>query len=373
MDVDIVVVGSVNLDQVIEVASLPVPGETVRGGPIIRLGGGKGANQAVAAARLGRSVALVGAVGTDADSAELRRELAAEGVDVSRLAAFEGPPGQAVVLVDRRAENCVVVSPGANAELGAAAVQEARDLLAAAAVVVAQLEIPLPAVLAAARAARGRFVLNPAPAPAPAPAPEPVVGAGAGTAAGAGAGTAAGAGEGRGGSGLPDELWPLVDVLVPNRTELARLCGVPDSAVRDAADVARLAAGLPCARVVVTLGAEGALVRDGEVSELVAAPVVRAVDTTGAGDTFCGALAVALAEGRSLIEAARFAVRAAALSVERTGARTAMPTRERMRAALPPRDGRPLRDGTPPALPSPALPSPELPSPELPSPERGGR
>ncbi|MEY9947121.1 ribokinase [Kitasatospora sp. GAS1066B] len=294
---DIVVVGSVNLDRVIEVAALPAPGETVQGGPIIRLGGGKGANQAVAAARLGRSVAFVGAVGTDADSAGLSRELAAEGIDVSRLAAVDGPPGHAVVLVDRQAENCVVVSPGANAGLDAEAVHAAGALLESAAVVLAQLEIPMAPVLAAARLARGVFVLNPAPVPVP---------------------------------GLPAELWPLVDVLVPNRTELARLCGVPDSAVRDAAEVARLAAGLPCARVVVTLGADGALVREGERCELVAAPTVRAVDTTGAGDTFCGALAVGLAEGLPLVAAARFAVRAAALSVERTGARTAMPTRARL-------------------------------------------
>lgn len=297
MAVDVVVVGSVNLDQVIEVESLPVPGETVQGGPIIRLGGGKGANQAVAAARLGCSVAFVGAVGTDTDSAQLRAELLAEGVDLTRLAAVDGPPGHAVVLVDRQAENVVVVSPGANARLDAAAVEDAGELLDGASVVVAQLEIPLPAVLAAARLAGGAtFVLNPAPAPA----------------------------------GLPDELWPLIDVLVPNRTELARLCGVPDSALRAPGEVARLAAGLPCERVVVTLGAAGALVRDGARTELIAAPTVRAVDTTGAGDTFCGALAVALAEGRGLADAARFAVRAAALSVERTGARTAMPTRARL-------------------------------------------
>ncbi|WP_232247302.1 ribokinase [Kitasatospora azatica] len=296
--VDIVVVGSVNLDQLIEVVALPRPGETVQGGPVARLGGGKGANQAVAAARLGRSVALVGAVGTDQDSAGLRQELAAEGIDITRLAAVPGPPGQAVVLVDQQAENCIVVSPGANAAVGPPTVEAAARELAAAAVVVAQLEIPLPAVLAAARLARGTFVLNPAPAVA-----------------------------------LPPELWPLVDVLVPNRTELARLAGVPE--VLDVAHAARLAAALPCPRVVVTLGAAGALVCEGAAYELIAAPPARAVDTTGAGDTFCGALAVALAEGRPLGAAARFAVRAAALSVERTGARTAMPSR----AALERRTG----------------------------------
>ncbi|WP_344441289.1 ribokinase [Kitasatospora nipponensis] len=298
--VDVVVVGSVNRDLVIEVDALPAPGETVRGGPAVRLGGGKGANQAVAVARLGRSVALVGAVGTDGDSEALRAELAAEAGDVGRLAAVDGPPGHAVVLVDRRAENCIVVSPGANARVGVAAVEAAGALRTAAAVVVAQLEIPAAAVVAAARLARGTFVLNPAPAPSSA-------------------------------AELPQELWSLVDVLVPNRGELARLCGVAEASLAGA-ELARSAAGLPCERVVVTLGAEGALVRDGEQVELIPAPAVRAADTTGAGDTFCGALAVGLAEGRTLTEAARFAVRAAAVSVTRTGARTAMPTRAQLAA-----------------------------------------
>jgi ribokinase len=350
VDHAVVVVGSVNLDQVIEVEALPLPGETVRGGQVLRLGGGKGANQAVAAVRLGASVALVGAVGSDADSAWLRAELAAEGVAVDRLAAVPGPPGQAVVLVDAAAENCIVVSPGANAAVGPAEVAAARGSLARAAVVLAQLEIGLPAVLTAARLTQGTFILNPAPAP--------------------------------GGDGLPAELWELVDVLVPNRTELARLsslsepvdstaapmssvtepmslvtestgsptepsgatAGSPSSLTEPVltesvltepvlADLVRQASALPCERVVVTLGAAGALVREGAAVELIPAPPADAVDTTGAGDTFCGALAVALAEGRALAAAARFAVRAAALSVTRTGARTAMPTRAALDAA----------------------------------------
>ncbi|TQF07291.1 ribokinase [Kitasatospora acidiphila] len=335
MDHAVVVVGSVNLDQVIEVGALPRPGETVRGGPVLRLGGGKGANQAVAVARLGASVALVGAVGSDADSARLREELAAEGVAVDRLASVPGPPGQAIVLVDAAAENCIVVSPGANAAVGPAEVTVAREPLARAAVVLAQLEIGLPAVLTAARLTRGTFILNPAPAP-----------------------TA---------DGLPEELWGLIGVLVPNRTELASLSSMsaPTSSVTEPmssaaeptdsvteptgsvteppapmtepafAELVRQASALPCERVVVTLGADGALVREGSAIELIPAPTTHAVDTTGAGDTFCGALAVALAEGRPLAAAAGFAVRAAALSVTRTGARTAMPTR----AALDTADG----------------------------------
>ncbi|GAA1988240.1 ribokinase [Kitasatospora viridis] len=320
--VRVVVVGSVNLDQVIEVAALPRPGETVTGGPVLRLGGGKGANQAVAAARLGGAVALIGAVGSDADSAALRAELAGEGVDVGRLAEVPGPPGHAVVLVDAGAENCIVVSPGANAAVGEAEVAAAREVLGAAAVVLAQLEVPMAAVLAAARSAGGTFVLNPAPVPVSVPG---------------------------GAGGLPGELWGLVDVLVPNRTELEGLSpldgsvgsvdepvgpvnGLPTPELRR---VAWQALALPCPRVVVTLGAEGVLVRDGSFVELVPAPKVAAVDTTGAGDTFCGALAVALAEGEPLAGAARFAVRAAALSVTRTGARTAMPTRAALGSAAP--------------------------------------
>lgn len=292
---DAVVVGSVNADQRIEVGTLPLPGETVLGGPVASLPGGKGANQAVALARLGRRVAMVGAVGSDTVGARLLGDLEAEGVDVTHLRSVEGPSGQAVVLVDPHGENCIVVSPGANDQMDADGVRAARDVLAPAAVVLAQLEIPVDAVREAARLTTGTFILNPAPA-----------------------------------GPVPEDLWTDVDVVVPNRGELARLCGavLPHSAE----DIVRLARALPCDRVVVTLGSRGAVVVDGPDVTVVPAPAVAAVDTTGAGDCFCGALADGLAGGLGLAGAAAFAVRAAALSVLQAGARTSMPTRERVDA-----------------------------------------
>jgi ribokinase len=290
----IAVVGSVNLDIVVAVERHPVPGETVLGGDRVDLPGGKGANQAVAAARLGREVAFVGRVGDDAAGRRLRAGLEREGVDVTHLATDPAAPsGVALIAVAPGGENTIIVSPGANARVDPGDVDAAGALLAEAAVTLLQLEIPQEAVAAAVDAAGGTVVLNPAPAPARA---------------------------------LDAELLARVDVLVPNRGELELLGGRGEPSA-----VARSLGG-PRA-VVVTLGAEGALVVEGERVERVPAPAVRAVDTTGAGDAFCGALADALARGAELVEAARWAVTAAALSVERTGAQSGMPTAEAVVAA----------------------------------------
>jgi ribokinase len=285
----IAVVGSVNLDVVVAVARLPGPGETVVGGDRRELPGGKGANQAVAAARLGSAVGFVGRVGADAAGRRLRADLAAEGVDVAALREDDGAPsGMALIGVDEAGENAIIVSPGANGRVGPADVEAAHGLIAGAGVVLLQHEIPADAVVAASAVAGGRVVLNPAPA---------------------------------------RELAGRVDVLVPNRGELERLAGPgpPSEAA------ARLA--LPA--VVVTLGAEGALVVQGSRAEEVAAPEVRAVDTTGAGDAFCGALADALDRGGELVEAARWAAVAAALSVTGEGARGGLPSRAEVERALP--------------------------------------
>jgi ribokinase len=289
----ICVVGSVNLDIVVAVERHPAPGETVLGGDRTELPGGKGANQAVAAARLGREVALVGRVGEDAAGTRLRAGLRDEGVDVTFLAADrDAPSGVALIAVAADGENTIIVSPGANAHVGEHDVAAARDVLAGAAVTLLQLEIPGAAVDAAVRGAGGTVVLNPAPARA-----------------------------------LEPQLLARVDVLVPNRGELALLggSGAPEA-------VARSLPG-PGA-VVVTLGADGALVVEGARVERVPAPRVEAVDTTGAGDTFCGALADALARGAELVEAARWAVAAAALSVGRAGAQGGMPAAQAVRARL---------------------------------------
>jgi ribokinase len=278
----IAVVGSINLDIVVEVERHPAPGETVLGGDRRELPGGKGANQAVAAARLGAEVGLVGRVGGDDAGRRLRDGLADDGVDVAHVVVDPAAPtGMALIAVDRTGENMIVVSPGANARVSAADVEAAAELLGGAGVVVAQHEVPEEAVAAAVAGARGIVVLNPAPA-------RPVVAA--------------------------------VDVLVPNLGELEALAG-------RRGDPVELARGLDVARaVVVTLGSEGAVVVEGDRVTRIAAPTVEAVDTTGAGDAFCGALAHALDAGADLVEAARFAARAAAVSVTKPGAQGGLPS-----------------------------------------------
>jgi ribokinase len=279
MTAEIVVVGSVNRDLVLAVPHLPAPGETVLGADVVAQPGGKGANQAVAAARLGRRVALVARVGADDAGTWLRDGLAAESIDVAYVAVDDAAPsGTALIAVDERGENTIIVSPGANARVGSGDVERAAAALREARVVLLGHEVPEDAVTAAAAAAGGTVVLNPAPARAVAP-----------------------------------EVLARVDVLVPNRGELAALAG------RDG-DPAALATGVHPA-VVVTLGAEGALVVAGGRAERIPAPEVDAVDTTGAGDAFCGALAAALAGGAELVDAARRAVETAAANVTRAGAR----------------------------------------------------
>jgi ribokinase len=286
----VVVVGSLNLDLVVRVARLPGAGETVSGGDVFRNPGGKGANQAVAAARLGRGVAMVGCVGDDQAGRDLLGSLEADGVGTSQVRVVDGvPSGAAFITVSEDGENQIVVSPGANARLTPDDVAAAGAALRAAAVTLVQLEVPLAAVAAAVRAAGGMVVLNPAPVRA-----------------------------------LPAGLLGEVDVLVPNRVELAQLAAAPPPATVE--EAAGLAGRLPARAVVVTLGADGALVvEQGHVSHVPAVPV-RPVDTTAAGDAFCGGLADALAGGAALPDAARWAVRVAAAACTRQGAQVSLPT-----------------------------------------------
>ncbi len=320
----VVVVGSVNVDLVVATARLPGPGETVTGGDVARHHGGKGGNQAVAAARLGASVAFVGAVGEDDFGLAATSALAAEGIDVTHLATASRPTGVALIVVDARAENLIAVAPGANASPTAASVAAALDALAVGPgdVVLASCEIPPAAVrsaLATAQAAGAVAVLNPAPA-----------------------------------DGLDAATIALADILTPNEAELAllaraattRAAGGAEAAVTDArarlgaADVEatarRLLADGPARRaVVVTRGAAGALAVPAR-GPAISVPAVRVapLDTTGAGDTFSGALAVGLAAGLPLVEAVRRAVAAAGLSTTRAGARGGMPTAAELAAFL---------------------------------------
>ncbi|MFG2644227.1 ribokinase [Streptomyces sp. NPDC048370] len=285
----IVVLGSTNMDLVAFVPRAPARGETVTGREFRTIPGGKGANQAVAAARAGADVSMIGAVGTDEFGARLRAALDSSGVDTDLLRAAEGPSGTAHIVVDDEGGNAIVVVPGAN---GTVTTLDHGDeaLIATADALLLQLELPLSAVTEGAVTARRlgvRTVLTPAPA-----------------------------------QQLPPELLAATDLLVPNEHEAAALTGIADPHAAATA----LLAHVP--EVVVTLGASGSLyAARGREPFTVAAPRVRAVDTTAAGDTFVGALAVALGEGRPVREAMAWASTAAALSVQRAGASSSMPYR----------------------------------------------
>ena len=299
----VIVVGSVNIDLVATVERMPAPGETVTGGRFAQHHGGKGGNQAVAAARLGLPTTFVGAVGSDSFGSEARAALAADGVEVSELRTMpDTATGVALILVDAQGENSIAVAGGANAALEPSHVREAFDRLMPGpgdAVLVGH-EIPTATAVEAlrlARAAGATTIFNPAPA-----------------------------------TGVTPEALTLTDVLTPNQGEATQLApGAAGDAERMAAD---LLAALAGGRVLLTLGARGARLigRDGSVS--IPATTVAAVDTVGAGDTLNGALAAGLASGLPLEDAARRAVTAAALAVTRAGAREGMPTRRELEAAL---------------------------------------
>jgi ribokinase len=306
----VLVVGSVNVDLVATVERLPAPGETVTDAAFARHPGGKGGNQATAAARLGAAVTFIGAVGDDPLADEASAALTREGVDLTELARLPGPTGVALILVDAGGENLIAVASGANGGLTPERVVAALSRLAPgpADVVVVGCEIPSAtarAALEGARARGARTVLNPAPA-----------------------------------GGVDAGMLAATDILVPNRIELADLSAgsvgadddVPGQArgLLDPADSAGVALA-----VVTTLGSAGATLirRDGSAVDL-PAPRVEPVDAVGAGDTFVGALAADLAAGRELVDAATRAVAAASLSTTRRGARGGMPSSDELEAFL---------------------------------------
>lgn len=286
---DIVVVGSINVDLAIAVPHAPRRGETLLGGAVRRSGGGKGANQAVGCARLERSVSMIGAVGADADGEYMLGLLADEGVDTSAVVTLDTATGQAVILVEPDGESTIVVAPGANSAFSVADLDAAAEIVASAGCVLAQQEIDASVVARASELVTGLFVLNPAPA-----------------------------------RPIDARVLARVDVLVPNRHELATLCGEATSDRIE--DVARMALGLRGpGSIVVTLGAEGALVVEHGGAHRVPAVAVTAVDATAAGDTFCAALADSLLRGYSTTAAASRACQAAAVTVQRRGAMESMP------------------------------------------------
>ncbi len=293
----IVVVGSSNTDLVVRAPALPGPGETVLGSAFLVAPGGKGANQAVAAARLGARVTLVARVGADEFGDRALAGLGREGIDTTFVARdAEAASGVALIVVSESGENAIAVAPGANMRLTAADVDRAAPAIREADMLLLQLETPLPTVRHAATLAMKAgvpVILNPAPA-----------------------------------ASLAGELLSRVSVLTPNELEAAALTGASSSGVDAARQAALRLHASGVANVVITLGREGALMEGEAGSGQVPGCAVTAVDTTAAGDAFNGALAVAMAEGASLGRAVRFANRAAALSTTEPGAQPSLPTRE---------------------------------------------
>ncbi|GAB3927459.1 ribokinase [Larkinella terrae] len=296
MNTAICVIGSSNTDMVVKTDRLPVPGETVIGGTFLMNPGGKGANQAVAAARLGASVVFVGKVGNDIFGQQALSQFQREGIDSSFVFTDpENPSGVALINVDAAGENCIAVAPGSNGNLTPDEVGQAVDALPDSSLVLIQLEIPLPTVERAIRQSykKGlRVILNPAPAQPLSPA-----------------------------------LFRYLYLITPNETEAELLTGIRVTDVATAEKAAQQfhEAGIP--NVVITLGSRGAYLHTNTVARLIPAPAVSAVDSTAAGDCFNGALAVALSENRPLDEAVAFACKAAAFSVTRMGAQASMPDR----------------------------------------------
>ena len=293
----IVVVGSANMDMVISASHFPHPGETLTGYGFMTNHGGKGANQAVAAARLGADVSFIGKVGNDSFGQSTIEMLRNEGIDVSGLTVAEdAPTGVAIITTVPSGENTIIIEPGANAKLTTEDITQAKDLFAQAAIVLMQLETPIPTLIKAAEMAKRQgayVVLNPAPA-----------------------------------TPLPAELLQNVDLLIPNETEAATISGIEVATDEDIPAAMERLQTLGVQDVIVTLGSKGACTTiDGKMTT-VPSRKVDAVDTTAAGDTFCGALCTALTQGKTLPEAMHYGCKAAAVSVTRRGAQMSMPYKE---------------------------------------------
>lgn len=299
----VVVIGSSNTDMVVKAARIPQPGETVLGGAFVMVPGGKGANQAVAAARLGAEVTLVARLGDDLFAEASLRSFREAGIRTEAVVRDpDAASGVALILVDEGGENAIAVAPGANARLTPADVDRAEAALRAADMVVLQLEVPMATVLHALRLAKrhGRqVILNPAPA-AP----------------------------------VPGEALALADFLTPNETEAEMLLGGGSAGLGGIAATAEALRAKGAGTVIVTLGREGAFVVAPSGSFHVPGRHVDAVDTTAAGDAFTGALACAIGEGQELAAALEFATAAAALSVTRIGAQSSLPNRAEVEAFL---------------------------------------
>lgn len=300
---NIVVIGSSNTDMVVKTSHLPAGGETVLGGDFFMNAGGKGANQAVAAARYGNRVVFVAKTGDDLFGRQVRKSMAKDGIVTDYVFVDkEHPSGVALITIDKYAENCIVVAGGANMYLSPADIDTAAEEILKADVVLMQLESPIKTVAYAARMAAKAgipVILNPAPAPAEA---------------------------------LSEALLKDLFLITPNRSEASRISGIEVMDMESAHRAAKAIHEMGPKNVIITLGSDGSLVYDGSMFMRVEALKVEAVDTTAAGDTYNGVLASVIAEGKSLIEAVREANIAGAISVTRMGAQPAAPTREEIAA-----------------------------------------
>jgi ribokinase len=302
MKAKIVVVGSSNTDMILKLDRIPKPGETILGGEFITAAGGKGANQATAAAKAGGAVTFIARVGQDMFGEQAIAGFVESGINVDHVQRDKSPSGVALIFVAKDGENSIGVGGGANGKLSAADVKKAKAVFATAHTVIMQLETPLETVQAAAELADAKgatVILNPAPA-----------------------------------QKLPDSLLKKISILTPNETEAELLTGIKitdDASCSKAAD-ALLRKGIKT--VIITLGSRGSYVATSKSKQLVPGFKVKPVDTTAAGDTFNGALAVALAEGKSMDEAVRFANAAGAISVTRMGAQPSAPTRAEIEKLL---------------------------------------
>lgn len=298
----VVVFGSINMDLVVRTPRLPTPGETLTGHTFFTAPGGKGANQAVACARLGVPTRMVGRVGDDLFGEQLRASLRSFGVQDDGVLTTPGPSGVALIAVDDTAENTIVIVPGANGAVSIADIPRLERALDGARALLLQLEVPIETVVAAARAAHTRgvtVILDPAPA-----------------------------------LPLPDELYALADIITPNEHEATTLTGIAVHDDQGAIAAARALIARGARRVALKLGARGALTADAEGEQFWSPFTVTPVDTVAAGDAFNGGLAVALSEGRSFDEAIRWGLAAGALSVTRHGAQPSMPERNEVLTLL---------------------------------------
>ena len=287
----ILVIGSCNTDMVIKGPHIPVPGETILGGEFKMGPGGKGANQAVAAARLGGDVTFICKVGRDMFGKEAIEGYKKDGINTDYTLYSEKPSGVALILVDDEGENVISVAPGANGDITLEDIESLRPVIEAADYVVFQLEVPVEAVAKAAEIAHnaGAYViLNPAPA-----------------------------------CKLPEDIFKNISLITPNQTEIALLTGINgdnEAAIRKLVDMG-------VKDIILTLGSKGSAVWNGNGIDIVPAKKVKAVDATAAGDTFAGGLVVALSEGKTLREAAEFATKASAITVQKLGAQDSIPHR----------------------------------------------